>query len=61
MPSKLPVVNLTVLPEVIELFNREDRVIVVPTIEVTVVPDGMPDPITKSPTAISVLLFTTKV
>ena len=50
MPSKLPLVNFTVLPDVIELFNREDKVIVVPTIEVTVVPDGTPEPITKSPT-----------
>ena len=60
-PSKLPFVNLIVLPEVIEWSNREDKVIVVPTIDVTVVPDGTPEPITKSPTLISVLLFITMV
>ena len=55
----MPFVNLIELPETILLCKEEDNVIVVPTIEVTVVPDAKPEPTTKSPTSISVELLTT--
>ena len=49
-PFNVPLLNDIELPEFIELFRDEDNVIVVPTIDVTVVPDATPEPITKSPT-----------
>ena len=55
--SNHPIFLICIVISIISSYE----ILVVPTIEVTVVPDGMPDPITKSPTSISVLLFTTKV
>ena len=41
------------------IIKGEDNVIVVPLIEVTVVPDAKPEPTTKSPTSTSVASFIT--